>query len=814
MRTVLIGVLVLAAGPAFATEPQSPARRFGDERFRVAGWPIASALSADGSRLAVLASVNNAKVTLQVFDAGTGRPVCRGEVDTRGYRDPPGLAFSPDGKYVAASAASEAHVVWAADTGRIVLKLPLTKEWSGVGRFTPDGRLVVTGDKATDLYDVPSGKVVATWPTPNITRLSADGRTFARIDSPKYTVGVGDAATGTVFGTLPVAVDVKRVWSGALALSADGAKLAVVPGPTKLQVWDVAARRMDREADIPPSAVDAKDQYYAVRFSPDGRTVALETKRGAVYRWDARSLVPQPTLEAPWAHYVRGVHWSKDGRTVLAVADNGLVNRWDANTGKLLPHAGFIGGLRFGLSADGGLLVVGDRTGRVDVYDTAGGTRLRRLDPGRGGYPSLQSLAVSPDGTRVVASDTHGGIIAYRTDGGRPTILLPSRSRLDPPDYRFLAWAADNSAVYVSDGAAVSKLAAADGLPLWQTTAVSRCVLTPDGRFVVNVCDDRGQVIDAATGKVVRSFPVTSSPTMSAYDKMPRALAAGANGDIAVVLDQSSVVLFTPAGKQRHRFVAGDLTPPPDFNGWRFGERQHPHPVNTVAFTPDGKWLLTGGDDLAVKVWEVATGKLVLRFDGSDSSVEQVAASPDGRLAYAAGGDGFVARWDLSPKPATGQTPEELWSAAADADPAVGVPAAWALAGGSTDFLGRKLPPAASVAGEQIDRWIADLGAAGFAAREAATKALADRGRLGTPALRAAAKSSPSAEARRRAEALLNRLDETYSPDELRSLRLVQACEWAGHRELLSRWAGGAAGAVLTEDAKAAVKRLTADARR
>jgi hypothetical protein len=73
--------------------------------------------------------------------------------------------------------------------------------------------------------------------------------------------------------------------------------------------------------------------------------------------------------------------------------------------------------------------------------------------------------------------------------------------------------------------------------------------------------------------------------------------------------------------------------------------------------------------------------------------------------------------------------------------------------------------------------------------------------------LRELAKSPPSPEARRRAEALLARLDEAYPPADLRALRVVQACERAGHRELLARWAGGAAGAVLTEDAKAALAR-------
>jgi hypothetical protein len=329
---------------------------------------------------------------------------------------------------------------------------------------------------------------------------------------------------------------------------------------------------------------------------------------------------------------------------------------------------------------------------------------------------------------------------------------------------------------------------------------------------VVNVCDDQGKVIDAATGNVVRSFPVVSSQAQSAFDRRVRSVAVSpADGAIAVAIDQSSVAVFDAAGRERRRFTAGDLTPPPDFNGWKFGERQRPQLVESVAFTPDGKWLVTGGEDMAVKVWEVATAKLVMRFDGSDSPVEQVAVSPDGRSAFAAGSDGFVARWGLTPPAVTGKSPDEFWAAAADPDPAAAAPAAWALADSHTEYVRAKMPPAAAdVTDGQIDRWVADLGAAGFAVREAATKALADRGRLVAPQLRAGAKSSASAEGRRRAEDLLARLDAAYTPDELRTLRLVQACERLDRRELLARWAGGAAGAVLTEEAKAGISRKDA----
>ncbi|HEY1380641.1 MAG TPA: hypothetical protein VGF55_27820 [Gemmataceae bacterium] len=803
-KALMIVAALLAAGPTWAADPSPLVRRFGDNRFRVTGWPIGSALSPDGSRLAVLSAVGNDRVVLLVLDAVTGRHVSRATVETHGHFAPPGLAFSPDGKYIAAAVAPEVHVVWAADTGRLVLKLPLGERWSSLCRFTPDGRLVVTGEKATDLYDLPSGKVVGTWPAGDVARLTTDAKTFARIDFPTWTVSLGDPATGAVAGTLPVTMPKDASGSG-LAFSADGTKLAVVPDRTKLQIWDVATRRKDAEAEIPAAAVDKNDPYYVVRFAPDGRTVALETKRGAIYRWDARTLAPLPRLDAPWALYVRGVHWSKDGRTILAVADNGLVNRWDAATGKPLPADGYIRRVHFGLTADGSQLAVGDHAGRIDVYDVATGRLVRQLAPGGGPAGQLMCLAVSPEGTRMVTGHRDGGVRLLRLADGQDAPLVPADAG---SWFDYLGWAPDGSAVYAADGEKVARLAVPGGRPVW-TFPAGRAALSPDGRSVVHVNGNEVTVLDAATGRPGRSFAVTPPRYANGLSGLVRPVVfapdgrrlAAALGDVVAILD--------PAGRELRRFVAADPVPPPDFNAQRMGALQEPHLVEALTFTPDGHWLVSGSQDRAVKVWEVATGRLVARFDGSDSPIEQVAVASDGRTAFAAGSDGFVAQWDLTPRAIAGRSPEELWAAAADPDPTVAVPAAWALATGpaAREFLAGKLPPAEATAAGQVDQWLKDLDAPGFAAREAAERALAARGRLIEARLRELAKSPPSPEARRRAEALLARLDEAYPPADLRALRVVQACERAGHRELLARWAGGAAGAVLTEDAKAALAR-------
>src|SRR6516225_8811180 len=55
--------------------------------------------------------------------------------------------------------------------------------------------------------------------------------------------------------------------------------------------------------------------------------------------------------------------------------------------------------------------------------------------------------------------------------------------------------------------------------------------------------------------------------------------------------------------------------------------------VESVAFSPDGRFVLSGSSDHAIKLWDVATGREMRSFAGHTGGVHSVAFSPDGRLA-------------------------------------------------------------------------------------------------------------------------------------------------------------------------------------
>lgn len=233
--------------------------------------------------------------------------------------------------------------------------------------------------------------------------------------------------------------------------------------------------------------------------------------------------------------------------------------------------------------------------------------------------------------------------------------------------------------------------------------------------------------------------------------------------------------------------------------------------------------LASAADGPEVQLWEVATGRKALTLTGHTGTVGHLAFSPDGRRLVSSARDTTLLVWDLTlgsrGAPLVLAAPkrlEQLWTdlAEGDASAAYRAMAELAAAGDrAADLLERRLRP---VTGERLRQLLADLDSDQFAVRETASQGLADLGDEVEVALQKLVLESKSAEVRNRAQKLLDDLELAsqllYGGESIRRGRGVQVLEWTGSpraRQVLEGLAGGDPLALRTREARAALERLT-----
>ncbi len=238
-----------------------------------------------------------------------------------------------------------------------------------------------------------------------------------------------------------------------------------------------------------------------------------------------------------------------------------------------------------------------------------------------------------------------------------------------------------------------------------------------------------------------------------------------------------------------------------------------------LAFSPDNRTLVSGGEHTGVRLWEVASGQLRCQWQGHQDFVTAVGFSADGRRIVSGSKDWTMLTWEVASPPGklALRNVEDGWQALSSPDAEI---AYWAVCQlvrhpGALAFLREQVRESLKVGGPPIARLIRQLDNDSFEEREKASEELEKLGKEAEDSMRKALADNPPVEVKVRLERLLENIKPgAVAPSRLRWTRTVEVLEKMGTRaanELLHQAAKSTAGGFLPDAAREAVRRLDGD---
>jgi WD40 repeat protein len=543
------------------------------------------AFSPDGARILSSGGHDN---TIKLWDVATGALL-------RTFRGHSGwvssAAFSPDGVRILSGSSDKTLKLWDAATGRLIRTFRGHAETVYSVAFSPDGTRLVSGGETVKLWDAKTGQSIHTF--------KEEGRAVAFSPDGARVLSGGnlwDAKTGELIRTFEKhGGDVLSV-----AFSPDGTRLVSAADKT-FMLRDAATGELIRTFERHGGSV------LSVAFSPDGRFI-LSGGWDEIKLWDAATSQLVRTFKGG-VGIGANLTFSPNGTLVLAGPA-----LWDAASGRMIRTLGEGADTVRGVmvSPDGSRLLSGGDDKTLKLWDAASGRLIRTLE---GHAESVMSVAFSPDGTRLLSGSSDTTFKLWDAASGQ---LI----RTFEPD----GLGVDHVA-FSSDG---TRVLSANPVNLWDAASGQLIrnfggyigALSPDGTRVLSGANEGLSLWDAKTGRLIW----TSKGQIQALAFSPdgkRFLSVGMYGTMLELRDAATGRVIRP------------------FRG-------HTDFVVSVAFSADGKRLLSGSWDKTLTLWDTAAGRPIRTFQGHVGMVNSVAFSLDGKRIVSGSYDTTIRIWDAS----------------------------------------------------------------------------------------------------------------------------------------------------------------------
>jgi RNA polymerase sigma factor (sigma-70 family) len=534
-----------------------------------------------------------------------------------------------------------------------------TVRWRAVGEiealaYSPDGKTIAAAAREGVCLFSPDGKLTKVLrPAGEVLVFSTDGKRLAFSPDGKRLacwVAVPDHAGGgkrTVqLWEMPAGRMVREFDAEALqwlGWSPVGEPLAVILTKGAVALRDFAAGK-DRRFEIENLPLPPR-QLYGCEYAPAAKVLAVSDQQRRIHVWDAATGKKRWVLE-PKCRYVRRLALSPDGRRLASLAlddkNKKTVQLWDVATGKvahtLAADQEYLDALAF--APDSKTLAT---IGWIDIrfFDVTTGRECSRVGRPQEEMTFGATVAFTSDGKTLASTERYSGAI-HRWDVASGKLKpapaghthAPNRITFSPDGSRVASGGELDGTIFVWDprtGAALAKIRRRG----W----VRSCAFSADGKVLYSSrTDNRLEFVDAVTGRVLHTISATDP-------ERPDTEQSGL--DMYLAADRKTLVALSSSHPKKQ---GGRSEETLLLTGWdvatrkRLFLRRRERFVMWPAVSPDCKVLAAAqGDDRdrkelvfprprPVVLEDLASGKPLLTLPQIEGQTRPLAFSPDGRL--------------------------------------------------------------------------------------------------------------------------------------------------------------------------------------